>query len=124
MAGMPAVRFVDVFSETACRGNALAVFHDADDLTDEEMAAIARWTNLSETTFLCAPTHPAADYRVRIWTTGGELPFAGHPTLGQRPRVARGRRHPGIRRLRRAGVRRRAWSRCDAASGCSSPRPR
>ena len=79
---MPAVRFVDVFSESTCRGNALAVFHDADDLTDEQMAAIARWTNLSETTFLCAPTDPGADYRVRIWTTGGELPFAGHPTLG------------------------------------------
>jgi PhzF family phenazine biosynthesis protein len=79
---MPAVRFVDVFSESTCRGNALAVFHDADDLTDEQMATIARWTNLSETTFLCAPTVPGADYRVRIWTTGGELPFAGHPTLG------------------------------------------
>ena len=79
---MPAVRFVDVFSESTCRGNALAVFHDADDLTDEQMATIARWTNLSETTFLCAPTDPGADYRVRIWTTGGELPFAGHPTLG------------------------------------------
>ena len=79
---MAAVRFVDVFSDTECRGNALAVFHDADDLTDEQMATIARWTNLSETTFLCAPTDPAADYRVRIWTTGGELPFAGHPTLG------------------------------------------
>jgi PhzF family phenazine biosynthesis protein len=79
---MPAVRFVDVFSETECRGNALAVFHDADDLSDEQMATIARWTNLSETTFLCAPTDEGADYRVRIWTTGGELPFAGHPTLG------------------------------------------
>ena len=82
MGRMPAVRFVDVFSESTCRGNALAVFHDADDLTDEQMATIARWTNLSETTFLCAPTDPGADYRVRIWTTGGELPFAGHPTLG------------------------------------------
>ncbi|HYN66899.1 MAG TPA: PhzF family phenazine biosynthesis protein [Ornithinibacter sp.] len=79
---MAAVRFVDVFSELTCRGNALAVFHDADDLSDEQMAAVARWTNLSETTFLCAPTDPGADYRVRIWTTGGELPFAGHPTLG------------------------------------------
>jgi PhzF family phenazine biosynthesis protein len=79
---MAAVRLVDVFSPTTCRGNALAVFHDADDLSDEQMAAIARWTNLSETTFLCAPTDPGADYRVRIWTTGGELPFAGHPTLG------------------------------------------
>ena len=79
---MAAVRFVDVFSEVECRGNALAVFHHADDLSDDQMATIARWTNLSETTFLCAPTDPAADYRVRIWTTGGELPFAGHPTLG------------------------------------------
>ncbi len=55
---MPAVRFVDVFSESTCRGNALAVFHDADDLSDDEMATIARWTNLSETTFLCTPTDP------------------------------------------------------------------
>jgi len=82
MGRMPAVRFVDVFSESTCRGNALAVFHEADDLSDEQMATIARWTNLSETTFLCSPTDPGADYRVRIWTTGGELPFAGHPTLG------------------------------------------
>jgi PhzF family phenazine biosynthesis protein len=79
---MPAVRFVDVFSEVPCRGNALAVFSDADDLSDEQMATIARWTNLSETTFLCAPTDPGADYRVRIWTPARELPFAGHPTLG------------------------------------------
>ncbi|MBD3783698.1 MAG: PhzF family phenazine biosynthesis protein [Micrococcales bacterium] len=79
---MPAVRFVDVFSETPFRGNALAVFHDADAMTDDEMLAVARWTNLSETTFLTAPTAPGADYAVRIWTTGGELPFAGHPTLG------------------------------------------
>ncbi len=75
-------RQVDVFSSEPWLGNALAVVHDADDLTDDEMAAFARWTNLSETTFLCRPTDPAADYRVRIWTTSGELPFAGHPTLG------------------------------------------
>ncbi|WP_299441881.1 PhzF family phenazine biosynthesis protein [uncultured Phycicoccus sp.] len=73
---------VDVFSPLPFRGNPVAVIHDADDLTDPQMAEVARWTNLSETTFLCAPTTPAADYRVRIWTTGGELPFAGHPTLG------------------------------------------
>ena len=79
---MAAVRFVDVFSTTAFRGNALAVVHDADAMGDEEMLAIARWTNLSETAFLSAPTVAGADYRVRIWTTGGELPFAGHPTLG------------------------------------------
>lgn len=79
---MTAVRLVDVFSERAFRGNALAVLHDADGMGDDQMLAVARWTNLSETTFLCAPTDPRADYRVRIWTVGGELPFAGHPTLG------------------------------------------
>jgi predicted PhzF superfamily epimerase YddE/YHI9 len=79
---MTAVRFVDVFSDRPFRGNALAVVHDAEDLSDDDMLAVARWTNLSETTFLLAPTDPGADYRVRIWTVGGELPFAGHPTLG------------------------------------------
>lgn len=79
---MTAVRFVDVFSERAFRGNALAVLHDADGMTDDDMLAVARWTNLSETTFLTAPTDPRADYGVRIWTIGGELSFAGHPTLG------------------------------------------
>jgi PhzF family phenazine biosynthesis protein len=75
-------RQVDVFASGPLTGNPVAVVHDADDLTDERMAAFARWTNLSETTFLLAPTDPGADYRVRIWTPGGELPFAGHPTLG------------------------------------------
>lgn len=79
---MVAVRFVDVFSTVPFRGNALAVVHDADGLGDADLLAIARWTNLSETTFLLAPTTAGADYRVRIWTIGGELPFAGHPTLG------------------------------------------
>ncbi len=73
---------VDVFTAVPLLGNPLAVVHDADDLSEEQMAAFARWTNLSETTFLLSPTDPAADYRVRIFTTGGELPFAGHPTLG------------------------------------------
>ncbi|HQV81509.1 MAG TPA: PhzF family phenazine biosynthesis isomerase, partial [Ornithinibacter sp.] len=72
---MDSVSYVDVFSGAPFKGNALAVFHDADGLSDEQMADIARWTNLSETTFLVAPTDPAADYAVRIWTTGGELPF-------------------------------------------------
>jgi PhzF family phenazine biosynthesis protein len=75
-------RQVDVFSAEPWLGNPLAVVHDADGLTDEQMARFARWTNLSETTFLSAPTDPVADYRVRIWTTTGELPFAGHPTIG------------------------------------------
>jgi PhzF family phenazine biosynthesis protein len=73
---------VDVFTDTALRGNALAVVHGADALADDRMQALARWTNLSETAFLLVPTDPGADYRVRIFTPGGELPFAGHPTLG------------------------------------------
>lgn len=80
----PRLRFsqVDVFCGEAFRGNPVAVVHDADHLSEEQMATIARWTNLSETTFLLTPTGPEADYRLRIFTPGGELPFAGHPTLG------------------------------------------
>jgi PhzF family phenazine biosynthesis protein len=73
---------VDVFTGEAFRGNPLAVVIGADGLTDQQMAGIANWTNLSETTFLLAPTNPEADYRVRIFTPERELPFAGHPTLG------------------------------------------
>jgi predicted PhzF superfamily epimerase YddE/YHI9 len=73
---------VDVFTRTPLRGNPLAVVHAADGLSEAQMQAFARWTNLSETTFLLQPTDPRADYRVRIFTPGGELPFAGHPTLG------------------------------------------
>ena len=73
---------VDVFSAEPLKGNGLAVVHDARGLDEERMAAFARWTNLSETTFLLPPTDPGADYLVRIFTPGGELPFAGHPTLG------------------------------------------
>jgi PhzF family phenazine biosynthesis protein len=75
-------RQVDVFAEEAFRGNPVAVVHGADDLTDEEMRQFANWTNLSETTFLLSPSDERADYRVRIFTVSGELPFAGHPTLG------------------------------------------
>ena len=73
---------VDVFTDRALLGNALAVVVDGEGLTDERMVALARWTNLSETTFLLPPTDPGADYRVRIFTPTVELPFAGHPTLG------------------------------------------
>jgi PhzF family phenazine biosynthesis protein len=73
---------VDVFSNKPLLGNALAVVHDAKALSAEAMRAFARWTNLSETTFLLPPSHPEADYKVLIFTPGGELPFAGHPTLG------------------------------------------
>ena len=73
---------VDVFTATPYRGNPLAVVLDGSGLDDAAMQRFANWTNLSETTFLLPPTQPAADYRVRIFTPGGELPFAGHPTLG------------------------------------------
>jgi len=73
---------VDVFTAVPLRGNPLAVVHAAQGLDDAQMAAFARWTNLSETTFLLPPQVAGADYRVRIFTPGGELPFAGHPTLG------------------------------------------
>ena len=77
---------VDVFTATPYFGNALAVVLDGSGLGDEAMQRFAAWTNLSETTFLLPPTHAGraagADYQVRIFTPGGELPFAGHPTLG------------------------------------------
>ena len=73
---------VDVFTAEPYRGNPLAVVLDGTGLDAVEMQRFARWTNLSETTFLLPPTQATADYRVRIFTPGGELPFAGHPTLG------------------------------------------
>jgi PhzF family phenazine biosynthesis protein len=81
---MPTFQFtqVNVFSADPLGGNPLAVVHAAKGLSEAQMAALARWTNLSETTFLLPPTDPGADYYVRIFTPGGELPFAGHPTLG------------------------------------------
>ena len=77
-----AFKQVDVFTATPYFGNPLAVVLDGGGLDDEAMQLFARWTNLSETTFLLPPADASADYRVRIFTPGGELPFAGHPTLG------------------------------------------
>ena len=107
---------VDVFTDTPLRGNPLAVVHGADALSDAQMQALARWTNLSETSFLLQPTDPAADYRVRIFTPSRELPFAGHPTLGSchawlgaggRPRSAYVVQQCGVGlvRIRRDGTR-------------------
>jgi PhzF family phenazine biosynthesis protein len=75
-------RQVDVFTAVPYAGNPVAVVLDADGLDDELMQRFARWTNLSETTFVLPPRDPAADYRLRIFTPVAELPFAGHPTLG------------------------------------------
>jgi PhzF family phenazine biosynthesis protein len=77
-----AFKQVDVFTAEAYRGNALAVVLDGRGLAAEEMQRFTDWSNLSEATFLLPPTHPQADYAVRIFCPGQELPFAGHPTLG------------------------------------------
>ncbi len=85
---------VDVFTGVPFKGNPVAVILDGDGLATAEMQAIARWTNLSETTFVCAVDDPAADYRLRIFTPMSELPFAGHPTIGSAHAVLRQGRAP------------------------------
>ena len=81
---MPSFEFkqVDAFTSRPLFGNPVAVVLGADGLSDEQMQRIAAWTNLSETTFVLKPTSQTADYRLRIFTPGNELPFAGHPTIG------------------------------------------
>jgi PhzF family phenazine biosynthesis protein len=75
-------RQIDVFGSAPYRGNPLAVVLDGAGLSTDEMQRFAHWTNLSETTFVLPPTSEGADYQVRIFTPGAEMPFAGHPTLG------------------------------------------
>ncbi len=77
-----AFRQVDVFTGTPFQGNPVAVILEGDALTGTQMQQIAAWTRLSETAFLCTPRHHEADYRLRIFTPGEEIPFAGHPTIG------------------------------------------
>lgn len=93
-----AFRQVDVFTAVPFKGNPVAVVLDGDAVSSDGMQSIAAWTNLSETTFVCAPTDQRADYRLRIFTPKREIPFAGHPTIGSahavlrhglKPRVAR-----------------------------------
>jgi trans-2,3-dihydro-3-hydroxyanthranilate isomerase len=91
-------RTVDVFTDRPFRGNPLAVFPEADGLTDAEMQHIAREMNLSETSFVLTPTDKGraagADYRVRFFTPGLELPFAGHPSIGTAWLLAQDGRFP------------------------------
>lgn len=87
---------VDVFSAVPFRGNPVAVVLDADRLSGEQMQAIAGWTNLSETTFVCKATDPRADYRLRIFTPKSELQFAGHPTIGSAYAVLRSGLKPSL----------------------------
>jgi PhzF family phenazine biosynthesis protein len=98
---------VDVFGgRPGPSGNPLAVVHDADGMDDAAMQAFAEWTNLSETAFLLPASDPAADYRVRIFTPVGELPFAGHPTLGSAHAwlAAGGRSHAECELVQECGV--------------------
>ncbi|MBO0743728.1 MAG: PhzF family phenazine biosynthesis protein, partial [Candidatus Dormibacteraeota bacterium] len=102
--GLPFTQ-VDVFSPAPGLGNALAVVGDGEGLSEEQLRTFARWTNLSETTYLLPPTDAAADYRVRILTPASELPFAGHPTLGTCfVWLARGGRPKGDEILQECGV--------------------
>jgi PhzF family phenazine biosynthesis protein len=73
---------VDVFGDSVCTGNPVAVVLDAEGLDDEVLRAFSVWSNLSECTFVLPPTAAEADYRVRIFSLSTEIPFAGHPTLG------------------------------------------
>lgn len=97
---------VDVFGSRGLDGNPLAVVHDADALDREQMQRFARWTGLSEITFLLPPMSLEADYRVRIFTPEQELPFAGHPTLGSAYAwlAAEGRSHPDRLVIQECGV--------------------
>ncbi|HTW70301.1 MAG TPA: PhzF family phenazine biosynthesis protein [Acetobacteraceae bacterium] len=85
---------VDVFTAVPFKGNPVAVVLEGDDLSQQQMQAIASWTNLSETTFVCTPSDRRADYRLRIFTPQHELPFAGHPTIGSAHAVLRQGRRP------------------------------
>jgi trans-2,3-dihydro-3-hydroxyanthranilate isomerase len=91
LAGAYPYTVLDVFTDRRLAGNALAVVHDADGVPDATMGAFARETRLAETTFVQTATDDGADYRNRIWTVAGELPFAGHPSLGTAVAVAAAR---------------------------------
>ena len=95
---------LDVFTDTALAGNALAVVHDADGLDDDTMLRLARETRLSETTFVQRALDGFADYRNRIWTVAGEVPFAGHPSLGTAVAVALARGESQARYQQQTGV--------------------
>jgi trans-2,3-dihydro-3-hydroxyanthranilate isomerase len=95
---------LDVFTDRRLAGNQLAVVHDADGVDDETMGALARETKLSETTFVQRPSATGADYRNRIWTVAGEIPFAGHPSLGTAVAVAQIRGHDEARYVQETGA--------------------
>ena len=126
---------VDVFGSGPCSGNPVAVVLDTDGLSTEEMQRFARWTNLSETTFVLPAEGEDGDYRVRIFTPALELPFAGHPTLGTCHAWLEGGGEPrsaaeivqecgaGLVRIRRPAARERASSRIEETSAFSFAAP-
>ncbi len=95
---------LDVFTSTRLQGNPLAVVHEADDLPDAVMHAFARETKLSESSYVQATDTAGADYRNRIWMTGGEIPFAGHPSLGVAAAVARARGEASVTYTQETGA--------------------
>ena len=99
-----ALTWLDVFTARPLTGNGLAVVHDADDLPDAAMLAFARETRLSETSFVQAATESGANYRNRIWMMQGELPFAGHPSLGTAIAVARARGEQAVTYVQQTGA--------------------
>ena len=95
---------LDVFTEVPLEGNGLAVVLGADGVGDRTMGAFARETRQAETTFVQAPRAEGADYRNRIWTIAGEIPFAGHPSLGTAVAVARSRGESKSRYVQETGA--------------------
>ena len=95
---------LDVFTDTPLEGNQLAVVHDADGMADAVMRALALETKLSETTFVQSADAAGADYRNRIWTTGGEIPFGGHPSLGTAFAIARARGEREVSYVQQTGA--------------------
>src|SRR5579859_6239906 len=90
----------DVFTDRPFGGNQLAVFPEADGLSDTQMQAWAREFNFSETTFVLKPTKPDHTHRVRIFTPAMELPFAGHPNIGTAVALASERHSSGAMQFR------------------------
>jgi trans-2,3-dihydro-3-hydroxyanthranilate isomerase len=103
---LPARRYtlLDVFTSTRLQGNPLAVVHDADGLSENLMHGFARETKLSETCYVQSATVTGADYRNRIWTMAGEIPFAAHPSLGVAAAVARARGEASVTYTQESGA--------------------
>jgi len=108
---------LDVFTRTPLKGNALAVVPKADGLMDNEMQAIAREFNLSETVFICKPQNERNSAMLRIFTPHQELPFAGHPTVGAAVSLGLNSRASAIRMEEKVGLVTALFERIDRRTG-------